>query len=235
MTVSLSMGTKASGPMVLVRPLGDETSVVGAPHRIIGSIRAAFMGVLLSVGIFSESATATINRPLAPLERTDAGSTARIIVAAAEKRSSDAIYEIRATSGLTWEELASIFNVSRRSVHHWANGKEVAPDNSQLIRLVLGTMRQVDRGNPSKTRDLLFADRGGLSLMDLLRDGRFEDAVEMVDPLRLPSVERLPLSDAEYAARRPAHPAVLLSGAPDMDPPSVGPVRIGRSLKAPRA
>ena len=35
----------------------------------------------------------------------------------------EAIMEIRRRSGLTWQELGDLFDVSRRSIHHWANGK----------------------------------------------------------------------------------------------------------------
>src|SRR6185503_7037508 len=34
-----------------------------------------------------------------------------------------AIMEIRRLSGMTWEQLANLFEVSRRTVHFWASGK----------------------------------------------------------------------------------------------------------------
>lgn len=41
---------------------------------------------------------------------------------------------IRRRTSLTWDHLASIFGVTRRSLHHWANGQTVAPENQHKVR-----------------------------------------------------------------------------------------------------
>jgi hypothetical protein len=41
---------------------------------------------------------------------------------------------IRRRTSLTWDHLASIFGVSRRSLHHWANGQTVTPENQHKVR-----------------------------------------------------------------------------------------------------
>lgn len=41
---------------------------------------------------------------------------------------------IRRRTALTWDHLASIFGVSRRSLHHWANGQTVAAENQHKVK-----------------------------------------------------------------------------------------------------
>ena len=60
-------------------------------------------------------------------------------------------------SGLTWEEIADLVGVKRRSVHFWAKGHPVNATNarhlSELWQLVAG----IDGGDPSATRRALLA------------------------------------------------------------------------------
>src|SRR5690348_926812 len=67
-----------------------------------------------------------------PAERTGAGPDWQLPGGPSET-TREAILEIRRRAGLTWEELADLFDVSRRSVHHWANGKAVTADHEQRI------------------------------------------------------------------------------------------------------
>ncbi|MEM5709754.1 helix-turn-helix transcriptional regulator, partial [Elizabethkingia meningoseptica] len=69
----------------------------------------------------------------------------------ASESTAAAVLEIRRLSGLTWEELADLFDVSRRSVHHWASGKPVNTEHDQALRGVLTALRHLDRGDPAAT------------------------------------------------------------------------------------
>jgi hypothetical protein len=82
-----------------------------------------------------------------------------------------AIYELRRIAALTWNEIGDIFGVSRRSVHHWVNGKNVSHDNWQNIFSILKAMREFSAGNDAQfTRALLFANVGnGVCGFDLLK------------------------------------------------------------------
>lgn len=124
----------------------------------------------------------------------------------------EAILEIRRRSGLTWQELSDLFDVSRRSVHHWANGKPVSAGNDQTIRRMLAAIRHLDRGSQLDTRALLLAvdQATGISTLDLLQAGRFDDATARVSGARAPELHRVPLSPAAQDARRPPAPALLL-------------------------
>ena len=84
----------------------------------------------------------------------------------------EAIMEIRRRSGLTWQELAELFEVSRRSAHHWANGNPVSAGRERTIRRMLAAIRHLDRGSQVDTRALLLAvdQATGVSTLDLLTD-----------------------------------------------------------------
>ena len=124
----------------------------------------------------------------------------------------EAIMELRRRSGLTWEELGDLFGVSRRSVHHWANGKPVAASHGRPIHRMLAVVRQLDRGDQAGTRALLLAvDRGmEVSALDLLKRGRFDEAMGRIVDVPALAPRRVPLSRAARGARRPQAPALLL-------------------------
>jgi hypothetical protein len=90
----------------------------------------------------------------------------------------DGIFELRRLSGFTWDELADLLSVTRRSLHLWANGGPINTSNEKRVRDVLVTMRKLDRGTAHENRSLLIAPQpGGGVFSDLLRGQRFEEAL----------------------------------------------------------
>lgn len=144
-------------------------------------------------------------------ERTATGPIGQMDHMHAES-TAEAIMEIRRRSGLTWEELGDLFEVSRRSVHHWANGKAVSARHDRMIRRMLAAVRYLDRGDRERTRALLLTvDEGiGVSTFDLLRGGRFYEAIGRVEGVPALEPQRIPVSEAVWDARRPQAPALLL-------------------------
>jgi len=88
----------------------------------------------------------------------------------------DAISELRRISGLTWEQLGTLFAVSRRSVHFWASGKPLNAENEQRLHQVLDILRTADRGDARSTRAALLDVHEGHSIFDLLIEERFDEA-----------------------------------------------------------
>jgi transcriptional regulator with XRE-family HTH domain len=86
------------------------------------------------------------------------------------------ILEVRRLSGLTWEELAQILEVSRRTLHHWANGKPQSAQHEQRLQRLLGVLHHIDRGEAALNRSLLMTAHpaGGL-MLDLLRNNQFQE------------------------------------------------------------
>jgi transcriptional regulator with XRE-family HTH domain len=117
---------------------------------------------------------------------TDAGPA--ILTRAAQSHASlpvvvrvrDAIYELRRLSGLTWEDLADLLSVTRRSLHLWANGGPINTPNERHVRDLLMALRVLDRGTARENRSLiLMPGSAGGTFADLLRARRFEEAIEL--------------------------------------------------------
>ena len=197
--------------LVLTGGVGDQTSAFGSMLRA-GAIGVALMGI----GV-PEPATASTYPAWAVPDGTTGGPSGQLPARPSDLSSASAILEIRRRSGLTWEELAALFEVSRRSVHHWASGKPVSASHHRRIRRMLTAIRHLDRGEAARTRDfLLAADASGTSPLDLLSASRFEEATARAGTGRAAAPPRLtPLSERALHARRPAPPASLLEASQD--------------------
>ena len=128
-----------------------------------------------------------------------------------------------------------MFDVSRRSVHHWANGKRVNARHDRTIRRMLAAIRHLDQGGQLDTRAMLLAvdQATGISKFDLLRAGRFDEATGRGADVRLPESQRVPVSLAASDARRPPAP-VLLLGAEQDRPDILANARTARAKRTPR-
>ena len=133
------------------------------------------------------------------------------VVAVPSETTAEAIFEIRRRGGLTWEEIGNLFQVSRRSVHNWANGRPTTANHEHSIRQALSIIRRLDQGSQAKNRSRLLAGLSwGPSLFDLLKAGRFPEAAAQLARTPVPERQRLPLSPDALEARRPPTPRQLL-------------------------
>lgn len=193
---------------------------------------SAAIGLVLIMNL-SGPATASTHLYYRKPEWTSATPFARADQHASESTDA-AILEIRRLSGLTWEELADLFDVSRRSVHHWASGKPVNAEHERALRAVLTALRHLDRGDPAATRALLLtSDRGGRSLLDLLKAGAYEEAVAGVAPVVPAPRPSQQLSAEAREARRPPNPIDLLQKMPDF-PDIPAKTRAARAVRVPK-
>ena len=167
-----------------------------------------------------ESGTANTYEIPPVIERTAAGPVGQLMPVPPES-TGEAVLEIRRRSGLTWEELGDLFDVSRRSVHHWASGKPVSAKSERMIRQMLAAIRGLDQGNQVATRARLLAvNEGiGISVFEFLKRGHFADAEAWIVRNRTPQYRPVRMSRAAQDARRPPAPALLLEA--DQDRPDV--------------
>ncbi len=68
---------------------------------------------------------------------------------------SGALEEIKSKSGLTWGQLAGLFDVSRRTVHSWANGAAIRAANAGRVHELLDHVRQLETLPAFKIREKL--------------------------------------------------------------------------------
>ena len=100
--------------------------------------------MLVNIGT---STTHPIPNGIAPYSRSSGGqTTAGAPVPLVAAPAGAVIGELRRLSGLTWDQLARLLGVSRRSVHFWASGKPMAQSNEEHLRRLLAVVRKVDRG-----------------------------------------------------------------------------------------
>ncbi len=127
-----------------------------------------------------------------------------------------AISALRRTSGLTWEQLGEIFEVSRRSVHFWASGKPLNAHNEQRLMQVLDVVRAADRGDARSTRAALFEMTTGTTAFALLTAERFKEARAILGVGTAgPRPALAELSAAAQAARKPLPPEDLIDAQHD--------------------
>ena len=203
-------GSAATLHAVVVMTIG----LLWAPHPA-----AAYPGTTSSY---------VIERPLA---RTAATPDASLSTTPSES-AGQAILEIRRRSGLTWDEISGLFDVSRRSVHHWASGKTVSAEHDRRIRRTLAIIRRIDRGDARSTRNLLLTPGADGRLgIDLLRQDVSDEILAQAETAGIPpQLAPTPLSDKARRDRRPADPASLLLALNDRPAVASNP-RVARTYR----
>lgn len=85
-------------------------------------------------------------------------------------KAKDLVQSLHDESGLTWEQLAKLFGVSRRALHLWVAGGRLNSANQQVLTTLIDAVRSLPGGTPGAKRSQLMAPRGGRrSLFDELR------------------------------------------------------------------
>ncbi len=127
-----------------------------------------------------------------------------------EQGSAAAILELRRLTGLTWDRLARLFGVARRSVHFWASGKPLNAENEEQLYRTLSVIRTIDRGSAGENRALLLREQGGRRPLDLLAARQYDEVANLLGAGRGCKRRVLPpLSPEARAARAPRPPQEL--------------------------
>lgn len=134
---------KFSAPMILSMP--QEVGIVALKSL-------AFATALVASSTSSAHATSIGS------VRLDSSSVTACVAARDEDTKcslSSALAEIRKKSGLTWAQLANLFDVSRRTIHSWANGAAVRSTNAARVLEVLDRIDKLNGLPAFKIRDEL--------------------------------------------------------------------------------
>lgn len=206
--------TSAAGAM-LVRRVSEPILLVGLALSSLGTSPGA--DIHLIVPGWMDPTTAGGSVPAS-------GDAAGVAGAAT------ALAELRRRSGLTWDQLGRLLNVSRRTVHLWASGKPMTKPNEEHLQQVLAVIRGLDRGAAAANRQLLVSPlEGGKTPIDLLAEGDYPRVSTELGrgPEARPSATRPQLSQEARAARAPRPPEELVGALQDR----VGP-KSGRLLRS---
>ncbi|WP_287637208.1 MULTISPECIES: XRE family transcriptional regulator [unclassified Microcystis] len=144
------------------------------------------------------------------------------------------INELRKISGLTWEQVAKLFNVSRQSIHFWVSGQPLVSDNEEKLNRLLRVIRYIDRGSASLNRKLLLKPNADGELpLDQLISGEYDkvrDNLGRGNPPKRPQLT--PLSEEESELRRPLPPEILIDALQDSIHHDVGRSRPAKTLRS---
>jgi len=135
---------------------------------------------------------------------TSSSEAGRLPFAPEPLDSGTAVLELRRLTGLTWDQLARLLGVARRSLHFWASGKPLNARNEEQVYRTLDTVRSIDRGSAAENRALLLRECGGRVPFDLLAGQQYGEVVELVGtgPGRA-RPRLLPLGDEARAPQPP--------------------------------
>ncbi len=92
------------------------------------------------------------------------------------------IAEIRRLTGYSWEQLAGLVGCTRQAAHRWMNGEPIADGNRERLARLHAALRFVDRGTSDENRAVLGMSADGLTVSDLLRQRRFDEAKAVAGP-----------------------------------------------------
>lgn len=207
------------------------TSAAGAMLR---QVRIPAMAGCMLVGI----GTSTAQIP--PLDivqaQRSAAQTSSGGALLASMAAGAAIGELRRLSGFTWEQLARLFNVSRRSLHFWASGKPMSPANEEHLHRLIAALRKIDRGSASANRaELLRAREDGCLPFDLLAARDYERVLSLLGPGDARRTSPPKLSDDARASRAPRPPEELAGALQDRIHPTSGRLRSAKAITVPRS
>lgn len=169
-------------------------------------------------------------------KRTNSGLPLSFQSANSTEANRAALNELRKLSGLTWEQLAKLLDVSRRSLHFWATGQPLSRFNEENLNRLLGTIRYINRGSASMNRKLLLSpSRDGRLFLDLLIAGEHEQVKQILGPGNaLTKPQLVPLSEDASMSRMPLPPEILVDALQEPIHREVGlsrPARAARSRK----
>jgi DNA-binding transcriptional regulator YiaG len=216
---------------VETRPAVDATSAAGAMLK--RQVREPVLVGFMLAGLGTSTLCAFSPDVLLHSQRTDQTSAGVSVSSIAA--SGAAIGELRRLSGLTWDQLARLFNLSRRSLHFWASGKPMAPSNEEHLQRLLAVGRKIDRGLASANRAMLLGvQEDGVLPIDLLAAGSYERVLLLLGTGEPRRVSPPRLSEEARASRAPRPPEELVDAVHDRIHPASGRLRAAKAVSLPR-
>ena len=207
---------------------GSTTSAQGAMRDYVSHLLIRVGGALWVLGTTSADSSATREHVFIAQAQTNSGVHVR-----ESQAPSAAILELRRVSGFTWEQLARLFGITRRSLHFWASGKPLTPAHEERLHRLLATVRRLDRGSAHANRTLLLGVQAdGCIPFDLLVAGQYEPVLALLGPGHAPARPHpAALTVDARVARAPHAPEDVAGSLPDRVHTEVGKVRVPRVAK----
>lgn len=189
----------------------SETEQTSASGSMLAPIRSvATCCCMLLAGFGTSSDLGPVAEASSPSPTTGFRTSAGSPVVSLESQG-HAIGKLRRLSGLKWDELARIFDVSRRTLHFWASGRGLTSENEEHLQRTLSVVLRTDRGTAAANRAALMSVHdSGVIPFDLLVRKEYGDVLELIGETRNIRVKPPRISDKASAARTPRSPGSLI-------------------------
>ena len=145
------------------------------------------------------------------------------------------INELKRLTGLTWEQIAQLFKVSRRTVHFWASGQRLNSSNEERLNSLLNTIKYINRGSASQNRHLLLKDTidGKQRYFDLLINGQYQIVKDELATKNVTKrIKANSLSKEASELRKPLSPDKLVDALQEPIHRSIGRSRTVKSVRS---
>jgi hypothetical protein len=218
-------------------PVGLQKAGTSAGESIQMKENTSQKGIISTLYYFGTASSEPVpNQYLYLLEKQTVASNVNIIppvLPGIIETSQETLNELKQLSGLTWEQLAKVLNVSRRSLHFWASGKPISSFNEEHLRPLLATIRYIDRGSPDINRGALLQPQQGSTIpLDLLIAGKNEEVKRLLGAGTAVEKPKLrPLSPEAIASRILPSPEHLIDASQNKIHREVGRSRPARKTK----
>jgi transcriptional regulator with XRE-family HTH domain len=136
----------------------------------------------------------------------------------------EALEQVKRLAGLTWEQVARLLGVHRRSVHNWLRGSPLASEHEERLYEVLDAVKLAAEGRSAHETRAWIRDRSrGSSVVDLLMVGHFPEARAVAQGAAIGTAVKITPTLGEAPRRGPLTAIDLLeTPAPvELPPPRV--------------
>jgi hypothetical protein len=142
------------------RSVPSERFIISAPRGPARPLAALLVGSALVAG-----ASGPIYASGLDANRLS-GGTALVVSREREEcfRLADIMAELKLKTGLTWDQLGSLFAVSRKTIHNWAKGSEIKPDHRAKVEQLVDRVRGLTDLRPFEIRRKLLGSKGDVAV-----------------------------------------------------------------------
>ncbi|MBM3224384.1 MAG: XRE family transcriptional regulator [Candidatus Tectomicrobia bacterium] len=191
-------------------------------------LRIGLGGALRVQDTTSAAALAVLQPTVTDEVQTNSGRCVR--ASYTSQNAQAALMELRRLSGLTWTQLACLFDSTRRSLHFWASGKPLSQAHATQLHRLLALLRRLDRGSAHANRTLLLSVQPDGSIpFELLVKGQYEEVLAQLGPGTSPiRPYPTPLAITAQIARAPYAPEDLAGALQERVHKEEGKTRVPR-------
>lgn len=171
--------------VVLTPPLSLDAEEHSSSLSLRGGVlSAAFSAALIAGALSSPLPSAPVKVTRQIISATSFGQVSWLRSASADiddaqtsLSAASLVNQIHDLSGLTWDQIARVFGVSRRSVHQWAAGGRLSAANQEHLALVHKAISDLSGVTPAERSQELLAQRRQGSIFDRLSKSKPTDEV----------------------------------------------------------